>query len=313
MIRRVVSLIGTASPRPIPATAVLTPTTRPRASTSAPPELPGLSAASVWMTFSTMRVAEPARVGSDRPSALTTPAVTDPAKPIGLPSATTSWPTRSTSASPRTAGCRSRPVARITARSDNASAPTTSVSISRPSVNAASPPSAPAITCADVSMKPSAVITTAEPAPAPRLPSRDRFVTRRLATAGSTCSATDVTIREYASSASNSAGEPPFVRSCVSLIFVSLSRLGAGRTYFFDVRQRFAELAQPVRFVLRDEPHAPAERVAARARDAGADQRIEHVALRHAQARHYRHGMRGERLAHVAAGRAPGHEPSEPT
>ena len=35
--------------------AVLTPMTRPRASTSGPPELPGLSAASVWMTLSIRR------------------------------------------------------------------------------------------------------------------------------------------------------------------------------------------------------------------------------------------------------------------
>src|SRR5207244_1940905 len=36
-------------------TAVLTPTTRPRASTSGPPELPGFSAASVWITSSISR------------------------------------------------------------------------------------------------------------------------------------------------------------------------------------------------------------------------------------------------------------------
>ena len=85
-----VSLIGTARPSPTPATAVLIPTTRPAPSASAPPELPGLSAASVWITFSTIRVAEPERVGSDRPSAETTPAVTDPANPFGFPIATTS-------------------------------------------------------------------------------------------------------------------------------------------------------------------------------------------------------------------------------
>src|ERR671923_182793 len=45
-ILRVVALIGTARPRPMPATAVLIPTTRPPPSASAPPELPGLSAAS---------------------------------------------------------------------------------------------------------------------------------------------------------------------------------------------------------------------------------------------------------------------------
>src|SRR5438270_11991789 len=71
MMRRVVALMGTARPRPIPATAVLTPTRRPRPSTSAPPELPGLRAASVWMTSSTMRLADPVRAGNERPRALT--------------------------------------------------------------------------------------------------------------------------------------------------------------------------------------------------------------------------------------------------
>ena len=53
--------IGTASPSPTPATAVLIPTTRPRMSARAPPELPGFSAASVWITFSTSRLACPSR------------------------------------------------------------------------------------------------------------------------------------------------------------------------------------------------------------------------------------------------------------
>ncbi len=69
---------------------MLIPTTRPRASASAPPELPGFSAASVWITSSITRPADPLRVGSARPSALTTPAVTEPASPSGLPTATTS-------------------------------------------------------------------------------------------------------------------------------------------------------------------------------------------------------------------------------
>jgi hypothetical protein len=42
------------------------------------------------MTFSTSRLAWPSRVPSDRPRALTTPAVTLPPKPSGLPMATTS-------------------------------------------------------------------------------------------------------------------------------------------------------------------------------------------------------------------------------
>jgi hypothetical protein len=79
--RRVLSLIGTARPSPTPATAVLTPTTRPRLSASAPPELPGLRAASVWMTLSMIRPARRERAGSERPTAETTPAVTEPANP----------------------------------------------------------------------------------------------------------------------------------------------------------------------------------------------------------------------------------------
>jgi hypothetical protein len=80
MIFRVVSLIGTARPRPKPATAVLIPTTWPRPSASAPPELPGFSAASVWMTFSTIlhagrdRAGEPVGI-ADRDHELSDPKV----------------------------------------------------------------------------------------------------------------------------------------------------------------------------------------------------------------------------------------------
>ena len=74
MMLRVVSLMGTARPSPNPATAVLIPTTSPVEMASAPPELPGFSAASVWMTLSMMRTVPPDRLGNDRPSALTTPA-----------------------------------------------------------------------------------------------------------------------------------------------------------------------------------------------------------------------------------------------
>ena len=54
-------------------TAVFTPITRPCESTSGPPELPGLSAASVCSTLSRRRPVD-ARIV--RPSALTMPAVT---------------------------------------------------------------------------------------------------------------------------------------------------------------------------------------------------------------------------------------------
>ncbi len=162
-MRRVESSIGTASPSPNPATAVLIPTTRARPSASAPPEFPGLSAASVWITFSTTR---PAWAGSARPRALTTPAVTDPANPIGFPIATTSWPTRSSSASPSSAGSTvPPPCSRSTARSESSSRPTTSNGTSRPSTNEADPRSVPPTTCAEVSANPSGVMTTPEPAP----------------------------------------------------------------------------------------------------------------------------------------------------
>src|SRR4051794_1189192 len=196
-MRRVAVLIGTARPRPTPATAVLTPTTSPRPGTSAPPELPGLRAASVWMTLSMMRVAARLRAGSERPSAETTPAVTEPANPLGLPIATTSWPTRSLSASPRVAATRSRASARSTARSESGSAPTISNENSRPSVKDALPRwRAPATTWADVSRKPSGVRAMPLPAPAGTCPPRTRRVMRRLATLGATASTTPTTARE---------------------------------------------------------------------------------------------------------------------
>ena len=101
--------------------AVLTPMTRPCASTSGPPELPGFSAASVWMTSSTSR---PDCVRSERPSALTTPAVTVQSKPNGLPTATAIWPTRSADESPNATGVRSGACSRTTARSVSGSSPT---------------------------------------------------------------------------------------------------------------------------------------------------------------------------------------------
>ena len=193
---RVLALIGTARPSPKPATAVLTPTTRPAESASAPPELPGFSAASVWITSSMRRTCRPSRTGNDRPSALTTPAVTEPARPIGLPTAMTSWPMRRLSASPRVAGGTLVPDTRRTARSASGSAPTTSKRTWSPVVNSAVPPSAYATTWALVSTNPSTVNTTPEPAPSPR-----RLRTLRLATVGRTDAATLDTTWLYASMA----------------------------------------------------------------------------------------------------------------
>merc|ERR1719231_1159490 len=61
--------------------AVLMPTTREQESTRGPPELPGLSATSVWMIPS---IIFPSFARSDRPSAETTPAETVDWKPSGL-------------------------------------------------------------------------------------------------------------------------------------------------------------------------------------------------------------------------------------
>jgi hypothetical protein len=60
-----------------------------------------------------------------------------------------------------------------------------------PEVNSAVPPVASSTTCALVSVRPSAVKTTADPAPLPR-----RVRTARLATHGSSAAATEVTARE---------------------------------------------------------------------------------------------------------------------
>ena len=172
----------------MPATAVFTPTMRPWPSASTPPELPGFSAASVWITSSMTR---PDAVGSDRPRFDTMPAVTLPASPIGLPSATTSWPTLRPAASPSGTGGGTGPRARSTARSESTSRPTTSTATAVPSANVASTDRAPTTTWALVSSTPSSEMTLALPAPSPR-----DVRTARLATLGSTSRATRVTTAE---------------------------------------------------------------------------------------------------------------------
>ena len=143
------------------------------------------------------------RVGRDRPRALTTPAVTEPARPSGLPTATTSWPTTSSSASPSSAGGGVVPDVRSTARSDSGSAPTTRNGVVVPSANAAVPAGAPPTTWALVRMKPSPVKTTPEPRLSPPRPPPPRLAlprpgwgTRRLATLPVSSAATPATICE---------------------------------------------------------------------------------------------------------------------
>lgn len=95
------------------------PITRPAASSSAPPELPGEIAASTWMGSTSARDCAAER-GICRLSAETIPAVTVPSKPRGLPIASTGSPGRGSSV--RYSGTGSPPRAvRTTARSVTAS------------------------------------------------------------------------------------------------------------------------------------------------------------------------------------------------
>src|SRR5947199_123869 len=183
-IRRGVALTGPARPSPTPATAVLTPTRRPLPSTSPPPELPGLAAASVWMTASTRR----------------------------------RW--------------------------------------------------APSTTWAEVTRNASGVMTTADPPPCARRPLRGRWLTWRLAIEGMTSSATDVTIVEYASSASVSRS-----RSMSSTTLFALCRDGAFGAHLAHLLESFLQLGEPLLLVLADEAHAPGQRLAAAAGHAPAHQR----------------------------------------
>ena len=105
--------------------------------TSAPPELPGLIAASVWMASSTVfwLPVSPV-VDTGRLSALTMPVVTVPARPSGEPTAITGWPTRRLADDPRLIGVSpDTPCTRTTAMSVVGSAPTTVNGAVRPSEN----------------------------------------------------------------------------------------------------------------------------------------------------------------------------------
>jgi hypothetical protein len=97
------------------ATAVLIPTTSPRAFTSGPPELPDEIAASVWIRPSRNAPSVP----MVRSSADTMPSVTDgsPSRPSAKPIATTSSPMRTLPGSANTAASKPSPLIRSSARS----------------------------------------------------------------------------------------------------------------------------------------------------------------------------------------------------
>src|SRR5438045_8460361 len=82
--------IENPSPCAIGIIAVVIPTTRPVLSTRGPPELPALIEVSVWMRSVIFCAPDPC---SDRPRALTTPAVNDQLQPSGVHTAMTTRPT----------------------------------------------------------------------------------------------------------------------------------------------------------------------------------------------------------------------------
>src|SRR5207249_5814052 len=173
--------------------AVLIPITSPRVVTRGPPELPGLSDASVCSTSS---INLPDRERSERPSALTTPAVTECWNPYGFPMAIATWPTRTDRESPSVAHGNDSPwddTTRTTARSVSASAPTRSANIDRPSGIATVTRPGRSTTWLLVRMRPSGVKQTPEPPPCS---------TSILTTAGPTASTARMTACEYASSSS---------------------------------------------------------------------------------------------------------------
>ncbi len=150
-------LVGMAKPMPTEPPdcekiAVLMPTRRPSRSTSAPPELPGLMAASVWMkerkSLMPMVRAKPE----------TMPLVTVWPTPKGLPMASTRSPTSSWSLSPiSSTGRRSPCVSSLsTAKSARSSASTRRASNSRRSASTTVISCASLMTWRLVTMRPAA-------------------------------------------------------------------------------------------------------------------------------------------------------------
>ncbi len=140
----------------------LMPMTWPSESSSGPPELPWLIAASVWIAPLIVKLFGAWIV---RLSALTMPVVTVPSRPNGLPMATTPSPTRTPLESANCSGCSSDFGAStlITATSVEESVPTTFALAFLPSANVTVIEFAPSTTCWFVAMWPSPSITKPEP------------------------------------------------------------------------------------------------------------------------------------------------------
>ena len=138
------------------------PTTSPRALNSGPPELPGFTATSVWMKGTQLSS------GSERPLALTMPAVAVFSKPYGEPIASTHSPT---SRSLRVAERHDRQVLGVDLEHRDVGLriePSTLALNSRRSVSLTVTSLASRTTCALVRMMPSALMMKPEPCAAHR-------------------------------------------------------------------------------------------------------------------------------------------------
>ncbi len=93
----------------------LIPITRAPASSSGPPELPGLIEASVWIAPSIWNWVSDL---TERSVAETIPLESDCCSPKGLPIAATGWPTWISASSPSSSGCRSKPSGSILQQAD---------------------------------------------------------------------------------------------------------------------------------------------------------------------------------------------------
>ena len=133
---RLTWLLGIANPTPDetpPRVAIdeLMPMTSPRELHSAPPELPRLIVASVWIA--SIRI-ESLCVSNHRPFELTMPTLTELSKPSWFPTASTHSPTSMSSLSPNAAGTRLVASTLMTAMSLSSSNPTTFASYPFPSL-----------------------------------------------------------------------------------------------------------------------------------------------------------------------------------
>src|SRR5437588_286270 len=185
--RRCTSLIGIAKPTPtLPFTGLVIdsvmPISRPWVSRSAPPELPGLIAASVWIRSPPV----PPALELLRCRPETMPSVSVPERPKGAPIAYTWSPTWTLSELPRLIGCRCEALTstRSTARSALESDPRRVAAAVVPSLNETVIRWAPATTWALVTMSPLLSSTMPEPVPWADWPKRPTTSVEIVTTAG---------------------------------------------------------------------------------------------------------------------------------